>query len=124
MTFFALAPFMGPALGPIVGNFVGNGVGWRWLEGGKSSISASQHGNSNHLVSVMAIFTGVLWILQSLTVPETYGPVLLRRRAARLSKKTGKHYISILDKQRGQPKLIASLKVALSRPWALLFIEV
>ena len=43
MVFFALAPFMGPALGPIVGNFVGNGVGWRWVEGGKSSISVNLH---------------------------------------------------------------------------------
>ena len=105
MTFFAVAPFMGPVLGPVVGSFVGVTVGWRWVEG------------------VMAIFTGVIWIFQTLTVPETYGPVLLRHRADKLTKKTGKHYISVLDKQRGRPKLLHSLKIALSRPWALLFQE-
>lgn len=71
----------------------------------------------------MAIFTGVIWIVCTFVYPETYAPVLLRRRAEALSKKTGKVYISKL--MAGQPvtSLGAKFKVALSRPWILLFKE-
>ncbi|KAL2673666.1 hypothetical protein Neosp_012109 [[Neocosmospora] mangrovei] len=80
---FGLAPFLGPAIGPIVGGFLGETEGWRWLLG------------------LMAIFTGVFWILITLLVPETYAPYLLRQRAQRLSERTGRVYISLLDA--GQP---------------------
>ena len=102
---FASAPFLGPALGPIVGGFVGESIGWRWIEG------------------IMAIFTGVLAIIGSLLVPETYAPVLLRKRAAALSEKTGKVYISMLDKKRGPVSPKKSFETALVRPWILLFRE-
>ncbi|KAL2030122.1 hypothetical protein VTO58DRAFT_109315 [Aureobasidium pullulans] len=66
MTFFASAPFLGPVIGPIVGGFAGETIGWRWVEG------------------IMAIFTGILRIAGSLLIPETYAPVLLRKRARAL----------------------------------------
>ncbi|KAK3196540.1 Efflux pump fub11 [Lecanicillium sp. MT-2017a] len=102
---FAMAPFLGPALGPIAGGFLGEAEGWRWVEG------------------MISIFCGVVWILSTLTYPETYAPVLLRRRAAELSKRTGKIYISKLDA--GQPvrTIGAQFKISLSRPWILLFKE-
>jgi multidrug resistance protein len=102
---FASAPFLGPAIGPIVGGFVGENIGWRWIEG------------------IMPIFTGTLAILGALLVPETYGPVLLRKRAASLSKKTGKVYISMLDKKKGPVSAKKSFETALLRPWSLLFRE-
>ncbi|CAM1507977.1 Fc.00g048250.m01.CDS01 [Cosmosporella sp. VM-42] len=102
---FAMAPFLGPALGPIIGGFVGETVGWRWLHG------------------VMAIFAGVLWILGAFFVPETYTPVILRRRARVLSNNTGRAYISIIDAGKPPVSLAHQLKVALTRPWVLLFIE-
>jgi multidrug resistance protein len=105
MSVFAAAPFLGPIIGPIVGGFVGETVGWRWVEG------------------VMAIFTGVLWIAGALYIPETYPSVLLQKRAATLSKRTGKKYISILEKQRGKRTPAQAFKTALARPWALLFME-
>ncbi|KYK57778.1 Major facilitator superfamily domain, general substrate transporter [Drechmeria coniospora] len=102
---FAMAPFLGPALGPIAGGFLGEAKGWRWVEG------------------LMAIFTGVLWIVNSLVYPETYAPVLLRKRAAALSEKTGKVYISKLDANH-EPKSVGSqFRIGLSRPWILLFRE-
>lgn len=70
----------------------------------------------------MAIFTGVLWIVCSLCIPETYAPVLLRTRAAKLSKVTGKVYMSKLDVGKHRSKA-QQFKVALSRPWILLFTE-
>ncbi|ROW02390.1 hypothetical protein VMCG_06098 [Cytospora schulzeri] len=104
-SFFAAAPFLGPVIGPIVGGFVGETVGWRWIEG------------------VMAIFTGCLWIICAIFVPETYGPVLLRKRAAKLSKLTGKVYMTEADIEGGQVSIGAAFKTALSRPWLLLFRE-
>ncbi|TKX23967.1 MFS transporter-like protein 65 [Elsinoe australis] len=105
MSLFAAAPFMGPVIGPIVGGFVGQTIGWRWIQG------------------VMAIFTGVLWIVGGLYVPETYPPVLLRKRAAALSKKTGKVYKSQQDAEQGPTTFGHVFSTALSRPWILLFKE-
>ncbi|KAK3504729.1 major facilitator superfamily domain-containing protein [Neurospora crassa] len=102
---FAMAPFLGPSIGPIVGGFLGQAKGWRWVEG------------------VMAIFTGVLWIACSLTVPETYAPVILRRRAKNLSKETGKLYVSRLDLQTRHQTVGQQIKISLLRPWILLFTE-
>lgn len=104
-TFFAAAPFMGPVLGPIVGGFVGETVGWRWIEG------------------VMAIFTGVLWVIGTLLIPETYAPVLQRERAIKLSKMTGKVYQSRADIDQGPKDFKEVFKTSLSRPWMLLFRE-
>ncbi|KAM0424334.1 hypothetical protein ACHAPT_010480 [Fusarium lateritium] len=105
MAIFAAAPFLGPVLGPVIGGFIGMNAGWRWVMG------------------FLAAFSGALWILGSILVPETYAPVLLRKRAAKLSKMTGKHYVSKVDHDRGKVTLIESLKMALSRPWILLFKE-
>ncbi|KAL2112244.1 hypothetical protein VUR80DRAFT_8199 [Thermomyces stellatus] len=102
---FAAAPFLGPVLGPIVGGFLGAEAGWEWVMG------------------FLAIFAGTCWILGTFLVPETYAPVILRRRAARLSKMTGKVYVSALDQQQGRPTISESFKIALSRPWILLFTE-
>ncbi|KAF3770428.1 MFS general substrate transporter [Cryphonectria parasitica EP155] len=102
---FAAAPFLGPSLGPIVSGFLGEAEGWRWIEG------------------VMAIFTGVLWIVCSALIPETYSPVLLRTRAAKLAKLTGKVYVSKLDLGKDRISLLRRLRISLSRPWTLLFRE-
>ncbi|KAG8529839.1 MFS siderochrome iron transporter 1 [Bacidia gigantensis] len=102
---FAAAPFMGPILGPIVGGFVGQSVGWRWIQG------------------VMAIFSGTLWIINAITLPETYSPVILRSRAAALSKRTGNVYKSRIEISQGKVDLGRSFRIALSRPWILLLRE-
>ena len=71
----------------------------------------------------MAIFTGIVWIINSLVIPETYAPYLLRRRAVALSKKTGKIYISKVDAGRPRHTVTEQFKIALLRPWVLLFKE-
>ncbi|KKZ68806.1 hypothetical protein EMCG_05605 [[Emmonsia] crescens] len=105
MGLFALAPFLGPVLGPIIGGFLGMTEGWRWVQG------------------FLAIFSGVLWIFGSLLVPETYAPVLLRKRAERLSKLSGKLYRSKLDIDRGKVTIGEAIRTSLLRPWILLFKE-
>lgn len=101
MALFASAPFLGPSLGPLTGGFLGIAAGWRWVEG------------------FLAIFSGVIAIAGTLLMPETYHPVLLRQRAARLSAATGQKYISALDKGKDM-SLKRQLSVSLSRPWQLL----
>ena len=71
----------------------------------------------------MAIFSGALWIISALTVPETYGPVILRSRAKALSKRTGEVYKSRVEISQGKVSIVNAFKVALSRPWILLFKE-
>ncbi|OOQ90349.1 MFS-type transporter [Penicillium brasilianum] len=105
MSLFAAAPFLGPVLGPIIGGFLGMNEGWKWVMG------------------FLGIFSGAVWIVTSLIVPETYAPVLLRRRAEKLSKLTGKVYRSKIDIDQGRITLKESFKIALSRPWILLFRE-
>jgi multidrug resistance protein len=105
MSFFAAAPFLGPVLGPIIGGFLGETAGWRWVMG------------------FLAAFSGALWIMGTLLIPETYAPVLLRRRAAKLSQMTGKLYLSRTDADRGKVRIGDAFKTALSRPWILLLKE-
>lgn len=79
--------------------------GWQWVMG------------------FLAIFSGTVWIIGSLVIPETYAPVLLRRRAEKLSKLTGKVYRSKIEIDQGKVSLKESFKISLSRPWVLLFRE-
>ncbi|KAJ5466517.1 Major facilitator superfamily multidrug transporter mdrA [Penicillium desertorum] len=102
---FALAPFLGPVIGPIAGGFLGMAAGWKWVMG------------------LSTILCGVMWFLGAVLKPETYAPVLLRQRAATLSKLAGHVYISKLDLDQGRPALKEAMKTALSRPFVLLFCE-
>lgn len=104
MALFSAAPFLGPALGPIVGGFLGEAGGWRWVEG------------------LIAIFTAILTVFGFFMIPETYAPVLLKKRAAKLSEATGHVYRSKYEKDR-RIAIGELFKGALSRPWALLFKE-
>lgn len=72
---------------------------------------------------LMAIFTGALWIIGGLTIPETYSPVILRRRAKKMSAMTGKIYRSKIEVDYGFKTISAEFKTTLSRPWILLFTE-
>ncbi|KAF8078744.1 major facilitator superfamily domain-containing protein [Lyophyllum atratum] len=65
LAIFTVAPFAGPALGPTAAGFLGEHTTWRWL------------------FWLLAIFAGLCWIMIVLTIPETYSPVLLVRKAQR-----------------------------------------
>lgn len=105
LSLFAAAPFMGPVVGPVIGGFLGMNAGWRWVEG------------------FLAAFSGLVWIMMTLFVPETYGPVLLRRRAERLSQLTGKVFRTKIDMEQGGISLQRMFGTTLLRPWVLLFRE-
>ncbi|KAI9350068.1 major facilitator superfamily domain-containing protein [Zopfochytrium polystomum] len=68
---YALAPLLGPAVGPIIGAFIAQSAGWRWT------------------FFFTAIFSLVVQVAGTFFVQETYHPVLLSRKAARLRRETG-----------------------------------
>ncbi|POR39501.1 MFS transporter [Tolypocladium paradoxum] len=103
MGVFTASLFLGPTLGPITGSFIGMTQGWRWIEW------------------FLAIMSGVLWIMGSLAIPETYAPALLHKRAQSLSKLSGKVYKSNADKL--GTSYTAKIKKTLFRPWVLLAVE-
>lgn len=120
---FGSAPFLGPILGPIVGGVLSQTAGWKGVGG------------------IIAAMTGLTWIAYFFVVPETYAPVLLRLRAARLTKLSTTtngngnndekkvHYLSRLDKSpqgaaaAGPHTLAKLLRTSMIRPFRLLFGE-
>ncbi|KAK5942689.1 hypothetical protein PMZ80_005255 [Knufia obscura] len=105
MGIFALMPSLGPTTGPFISGFLGQSEGWRPVMG------------------LMVALGGTLWVLGTLLVPETYAPVLLRKRAAELSKRTGKVYKTKVDIEKGEISAARTLGIALGRPFVLLFME-
>ncbi|KAJ5146653.1 hypothetical protein N7526_000005 [Penicillium atrosanguineum] len=80
-------------------------AGWRWVEG------------------FLAVTAGLVWLTISIAVPETYAPLLLRRRAKTLSRVTGKVYHSKFDLGREKQSTYRLLSNSMSRPLILLFSE-
>lgn len=102
---YCVAPFLGPTLGPIIGGFLSEAAGWRWVEG------------------LVACFSALFCLVCVFALPETYAPVLLSRRAARLSSITGRVYRSKIEIEQGKKHPATVFKIALCRPWILLFRE-
>ena len=71
MLIFTASPFMGPILGPIVGGFINSFANWRWS------------------FWTLLIWAVIQLFMVTLLVPETYHPVLLKRKAEKLRKETG-----------------------------------
>ncbi|CCO32469.1 putative MFS-type transporter C409,08 [Rhizoctonia solani AG-1 IB] len=105
LAIFTLAPFAGPALGPTVAGYMSvAGVSWRWLFG------------------VLSIFAGVCTIVLALTLPETYAPIILKKRAEKLRKSTGddRYYSAIERENLHWAKRIENI---LGRPFIMFFQE-
>ncbi|KAK8018832.1 major facilitator superfamily transporter [Apiospora marii] len=65
LALFILSPFLGPGLGPVVGVFLVDRKGWPWTQ---------------FTVVFLSVFT-LVWVVLT---PETYHPVLMRRRMKQL----------------------------------------
>ncbi|KAJ5680078.1 hypothetical protein N7536_011217 [Penicillium majusculum] len=102
---FIGAPFLGPSLGPITCDFLAVSKGWEWVQG------------------LITIFNGVVFLVGIAFIPETYTPVLLQKRAAKLSKLTGAVYRSRLDVGNANRTAGQIFTKTMVRPWILLFME-
>ncbi|KAG6873057.1 hypothetical protein C0995_003537 [Termitomyces sp. Mi166 len=103
MAIFSGTIYLGPCLGPIVGSWIGQRAGWRWI------------------YWVLFILVGFVFVL-AVTVPETYGPVLLKKKAARLRKETGDDSYSTRVEMDRRP-FLTTLKIALTRPFVMMVME-
>ncbi|OIW34680.1 polyamine transporter 2 [Coniochaeta ligniaria NRRL 30616] len=104
MAAFSAAPFLGPAIGPLVGGFLSDAAGWRWL------------------YWIQLIMAFVVWILITFTVPETYAPTILARRAKKLRAET-KDESHVTEQDLDLRPMTARLGIFLLRPFQLLFTE-
>lgn len=97
IAFFAWAPYAGPCIGPLVNGFI--------------SVSTER---MDLIFWVNMAFAGVMWIIASL-IPETYAPVILKKRAAKLRKETGNP--KIMTEQEAQGMSFSEvLRTCLLRP--------
>ncbi|KAJ0422949.1 major facilitator superfamily domain-containing protein [Aspergillus carlsbadensis] len=103
MAVWAMGPILGPIVGPVAGGFLAEAEGWRWV------------------FWVIAITTAVIAIGCLITYRESYAPVLLERKAARLRKETGNTSLrSIHDTGRTPQQVFVD---AFTRPIKLLFLS-
>ncbi|KAI4950039.1 hypothetical protein J4E91_004695 [Alternaria rosae] len=104
MMVYTASPFVGPEVGPLIGGFIVENTTWRWC------------------FYVLIIWSGVQLCLIVLFVPETYHPVLLRRKAIRLRKETGNpEWIAPIEKM--DRSIAKTVLWSCIRPFQLLFFE-
>ncbi|KAJ6443709.1 fungal specific transcription factor domain-containing protein [Purpureocillium lavendulum] len=100
---YLLIPLLGAAVGPIIGGFMSERTTWRWMFWSTS------------------IFQGVMVVVSFFCFFETYAPVVLQRRAAKIRKETGNdRYHTVSEKLNEGKSSVAILKQALTRPLRLL----
>ena len=99
---FTLAPFAGPAIGPTISGFMSvAGVSWRWV------------------FWLLTLFAGACLAIIVFTIPETYVPILLVRRAEKLRKETGEtRYWAPLE--RNKATVSQRVKRMVARPFIIL----
>lgn len=102
LVMYSVSPFLGPGLGPLIGGFINQHMNYRWT------------------FYIMAIWSGVMCVLVFVFVPETYEPVLLRKKAERLRKTTGdgRWYAPI---EKSEISLFLSIVLSSKRPILLIF---
>jgi multidrug resistance protein len=104
MMIFTASPFIGPPIGPLIGNFINQFANWRWS------------------FYVLLIWAGVMLVLITLFIPETYHPVLLRRKAIKVRDETGdKRWHAPIEKM--DKSILQTIIRSCYRPFLLLTLE-
>ncbi|KAI0169393.1 bicyclomycin resistance protein [Hypoxylon sp. FL1284] len=103
MAVYSIGPLLGPIVGPIAGGFLSDAKGWRWS------------------FWLLAIVGGFLSVVMIFSLKESYAPVILQRKTAKLRKETGNELL--------RSKLDAGLtpmdyfKRGIVRPFRMLFLS-
>lgn len=94
---------MGPALGPVISGFLELEKNWRWS-------------------FYVLLWLGAASAALMLTIPETYAPTILIRKARRIRAAQIPGYENVkAAAEEGDRTLLSVYKVALTRPWIILF---
>ncbi|KAH8799685.1 caffeine resistance protein [Xylogone sp. PMI_703] len=100
---YLLIPLLGAAVGPIIGGFMAGRTTWRWMFWSTS------------------IFQAVMVFVSFFCFHESYGALILRRRAQRLRKQTGNtRYYTESERRDSERSTIALFARTLTRPARLL----
>ncbi|KAL4868440.1 hypothetical protein BDV12DRAFT_103220 [Aspergillus spectabilis] len=101
---WSMGPLLGPVVGPIAGGFVGQHLGWRWV------------------FWLLLITGGALSFCIECFNKETYAPVLIRWKLAKLAKELSRTDLrSAYDQEGNGVSISKTLKLGLKRPIILLF---
>jgi MFS family permease len=103
ITAFMAATTWGPLSGPLISGFISMNASWRWV------------------YWFELIFAGVTWPFL-LLMPETFGPVILQRKAKRLRKEKGDPNI-VAPSEIEEQDLWALISAVLTRPLRMMFLE-
>jgi MFS transporter, DHA1 family, multidrug resistance protein len=103
MAVFSCMVWVGPALGPVISGFLGLYRDWRWS-------------------FYVLLWLGGVTALLMFTIPETYGPVILMHKARRIRAAGVPGFEDVrAPMEDGDRSLVGVYKVALTRPWIILF---
>jgi MFS family permease len=101
LSLYYIAPLIGPALGPLAGAYITQYLGWRWMF------------YITSMVDLIIQLVGLLWL------KETYAPIILTRKAKRISIETSNHDLyTVYDEKNTSVSQV--LATALIRPSKLL----
>lgn len=99
---YSVSPFLGPGLGPLISGIVCQHINYRWQ------------------FKIMCIWSGIMTLLVLFFVPETYEPILLKKKAIRLRKTTGdQRYFAPIEMT--HTSLYDSIIMSSKRPLLLIF---
>ncbi|PWW80643.1 MFS general substrate transporter [Tuber magnatum] len=102
---FMIAPLEGPIIGPLLGGFIYERLGWKYL---------------NYLTLIFSTTLAIAGYF----IPETYTPVLMRKKAAMLRKTKGdEKYMSRYCYKVGEGGMMTLVKLNMKRPLLMLFTE-
>lgn len=103
MAAWALGPLLGPCIGPVAGGYLIRAAGWRWV------------------YWLIAILAGIITVFTYFTLKESYAPVILEKKAARLRNETGNQELRSALAIGGETP-VDKVKLAIVRPLKLLFL--
>ncbi|PFH48800.1 hypothetical protein AMATHDRAFT_149102 [Amanita thiersii Skay4041] len=104
MAVYTISPFIGPVIGPLIGGFINQNLNWRWT----------------YYIVLIWVFCELLALF--IFVPETYVPVILQRKAAKLRRQINdERYWSELDE--GEKNLMKAIIISCYKPFQLLLLD-
>lgn len=104
MALVTIVMFSGPVLAPLMSGFINQHLNWRW---------------TYHIMTIWAFTEFVLLLL---FVPETYAPILLKRKVSRLRKSTGNSaYWSASEEV--ETSVLRAIAISCYTPFKLLLLD-